>query len=233
MKSCTWILALAIVAGGTAAPAAIVTDVILGGEALVVDEIIGSGANTAYVVIDFAGERYGGELADTGPQNVYAFGFRYDDPVGPPLLTLGDMLDALDTAGEVGVTTSGLLTNAGGRTLGGLMVGLDELELVPGFAGDSFWATFLYDQNGDAWAFANTGIDSRTFAAPSMQQPTGDTILANQNVYGLISDVFTNSTLPLPRIPAIAIAVPEPSTFLLLAAIGVTSIAARRRRLRR
>ncbi len=153
----------------------------------------GTGANTAYFVVDFGGNGGG----------IHGFGYHWDGTQ-----TADNAMLAIDTAGALDMTTNNFGSASQPNLFIDRLTDLPDTDL-PDFSVDSrFWHFWLgnYDASTVGWSESNYGISGRDFI-------TGDVVqtLANGGFYGF----YASANATPPRLP---IAVPEPNSLLLAAA---------------
>jgi len=188
--------------------AAPVTTLPIPGGYLDVSQYVGSGAKTAYYIIDFGGNG-GGKVA---------YGFRFDSST----LVGIDGMNALDTQGPLNVTYDNF-----GTTVPNLFVnslGIDNTLLFdePDYNVDGrYWSLWSgVPGNGTiAWNFANTGLSGVDFLSGNVVD-----LLTDGEIYGF----YAGNGSVQPGLPLAAI--PEPSTWAMLMGVAALAIVRARRR---
>ncbi len=200
--ACSIILAIAVPVSATP-----VLDHPLPGGYFNAEYFAGSGANTAYFVIDFGGS--GG--------SVHGFGYRWDGTQ-----TADNALLAIDAAGAFDMTYNNFGTPSQPNLFLDRLTDPPDTD-QPDFSVDGrFWDYFLgsYSGSGVGWTESNYGISGRDFVTGNVVQ-----MLSNGGFYGLYASA---NNLPPPHLPVSA--VPEPSAVMLIWVGGVAVAGAWRRR---
>ncbi len=150
----------------------------------------GTGANTAYFVVDFGGNGGG----------VHGFGFHWDGTQ-----TADKALQLIDAAGSLDATFNNFGTAAQPNLFISRLTDSPNTD-QPDFSVDGrFWDYFLgtYSASGVNWVESNFGISGRDFVTGNIVQT-----LTNGGFYG----VYASANSTPPRSP---VAVPEPETLVL------------------
>jgi hypothetical protein len=187
----------------------------------IIEATVGSGASTAYLVVDFG-----------GASNFYTFAYLYDGTN----VTAGDMITAIDTALSSFVGDMPGDRNSGfGRFVNGLGYGGNTLSSYtanfttpPYFGWNYYVATSALLSTTPAWSSSAWGVDGRDSSNPAgffQSLGTHSWHGFSWGQYDTNTFAFLGST---PRVQAGA-AAPEPGSLPLLG-IGALGLTFRRRR---
>lgn len=169
---------------------------------------VGSGSSESYLVLDFE------NATATTPDESYAFGYLYNQPVSGTQLSGFDMINALTNANIGFSSTYTYYPSFGEDAIDTFTYkGFSEGD----FQTNSYWNYWL-SPDGQHWTSSFVGVNERP--------------LTNGSYDGWAFDL--NGANPTPTTPLIASATPEPSEAELMAlmALGLGGLLIKARRLR-